>query len=442
MNRIVLTENIEYTLDTADLDHISTFLEMSDQIKSNLGLRNQPIQLVDSKTVKANGIIGNISLNEVNLLILPKFKDSMNDMPLLTKEWIRRLYLRILRCSQENLSSTIYFTKNQIVDDDSIFIDVIAEYFIRILSNSLKKSHITTYEERIEKISAIRGKILIQEQLSRPITDSKTWCKYKKMSRDNIYNQLLGWTCHYLYNATSNVLTKKKLRNLAKEFPDSSDFLTRKTVSDVKLPRNFNIYNDSIQLAKSLYLGNAKLREKLSSDGNKINGYVINMEKAFENIVRYYTRKASLSLRINHKAQSTTILATNDRNQSLNYHVRPDDLILYKNKKLILDAKYKLVSEELDKSKKPKREDIYQMISSCLAYNTWEAMLIYPEHEQEFDHVWEVNQEVNGNKIKIAAHSIDINKSDIDLIEAISSIIKNTNFYSEVKNETELLISV
>lgn len=442
MNRIIITENMDYTLNPTENNYISTLLEMSNQIKTALGLRTHPIQLIGASKIKAVGIIGNISLNDVNLIVLPKYKEIELDSDLRHKEWIQKLFVRILKCSQENLFSTIYFSRTQVIDDEAIFTDVIAEYYIRILSSALMKAHITTYEEHVEKITAIKGKILVQKQISQPVADSKMWCKYKKMSKNNVFNQLLGWACRYLYSATSSVTIKKRLRKISKEFPVSEELLNRKSVKDIKLPRNFGVYNDSIQLAKNLYLGNARLRERVSVKGNKINGYVVNMEKAFENIVRYYANRAALELGLMHKGQATTILAVHEYNSGLNYHVIPDDLILYKDKKLILDAKYKLISNNIENQKKPHRDDIYQMISSCLAYNTWEAILLYPEYRQELKHNWDIIQTVNGKRLKITARSININISDLELVEAIKAIIKNTNFYSEVTNETELSISV
>lgn len=442
MRRIVIIENMDYVLDIEDIDYISTLVDMSEQIKSALGLRTQPLQLLGDNRIKATSIIGNISLNNINLIILPKFNTNINDDPLLIKSWIHRLYYRVLKCSQDNLESTIYFSKNQVIDDDLVFTDVIAEYYIKILSDALKKSHIITYEEHIDKLNFIRGKILVQKQLSQPIKDSKTWCKYKKISRNNIFNQLLGWACHYLYNSTSNVYTRKKLFNLIKEFPTSFDMLSKQLVKNMKLPRNFNAYGDCIQLARNLYLANSGVKEKPLAKGNRISGYVINMEKAFENIVSHFSKIASIDLGLIHKKQQPELLAINQGNPKLNYNVRPDDIIVYNNDKLIFDAKYKIISDELENKNKPNRDDVYQMISSCIAYNSWEAILIYPKYDQAFTEEWEVAQNINGKSIIFRACTIDINTTDFELISAIRSIIENTEFYRGVINDSELSVSV
>lgn len=70
------------------------------------------------------------------------------------------------------------------------------------MNSALRGSKILQYEERIEKTSVIKGKILVGKQLSQPATDEKTWCKYKRMSDNNIYNQLLFWACRYLEDNT------------------------------------------------------------------------------------------------------------------------------------------------------------------------------------------------------------------------------------------------
>lgn len=436
MHKLVLIENTECSLGTKDVQHYSTFIEMNFQIKSELGLRKPPLQLLENNKIKAEGIIGNIVLNDVNLIILPKFCSTNYGGTFEEKNKLHRLYIRALKCCSDKLDSTVYFSKHQIVDDDSIFIDVIAEYYVKILTSALKQSRITTYEEYVQKTAAIRGKVLIHKQLSEPITDAKTWCKFKQISRNNIYNQLLRWACLYLHGASSNISTKKKLANLAREFDCGSELLSKRTVSDIRLPRKYKMFTESAQLAKNLYLGNARLKEKTSANGNKINGYVINMEKAFENIICYFSRLASLDLGFTHKAQANMILAVNNDYPELDYFVRPDDLILYNDEKLIIDAKYKIVADDYEYRKKPNREDIYQMISNCIAYQATEAILLYPLVEKQINYCWKLSESVNNKHVSVFACSIDMNESDADLIGSICTIISNTTFYREARNDT------
>ena len=75
------------------------------------------------------------------------------------------------------------------------------------------------------------------------------------------------------------------------------------------------------------------------------------MERSFENIVGVYSKKAADACGFRHKVQATRQLATSIKGEGYGYDVRPDDLISKENNTLILDAKYKTISDQ-SKSKK------------------------------------------------------------------------------------------
>ena len=67
------------------------------------------------------------------------------------------------------------------------------------------------FEEKTERRSVIKGRVLMGKQLSQPVLDEKTWCKYNFMSDNNVYNQLLYWACKYLSASVHNFELKRKL---------------------------------------------------------------------------------------------------------------------------------------------------------------------------------------------------------------------------------------
>jgi 5-methylcytosine-specific restriction endonuclease McrBC regulatory subunit McrC len=165
--------------------------------------------------------------------------------------------------------------------------------------------------------------------------------------------------------------------------------------------------------------------------GNQICGYVINMERAFENIVCYYTNAVALKLGLSHKDQASIRFATANGNYDYDYDIRPDDLVSGDGKYLVMDAKYKVLSVDNRYKRKPSRDDFYQMVSSCIAYKSPEAILVYPLTAKFPNQTWSTIQTVNGEKINIKSIGIDILGSNDDISNTIKAALQDSYLYKE-----------
>ena len=432
MNRMIVYENSYVEIDNDAEELFRDLLNIGFQIKNELGLMYSPIQSISQNRVYVGNIVGNVSLNMTNLVIYPKYAGNGSTEP--SEVDMKKLFSRTLKCAGENLQSTIFFYKNNTINEQNDFFDTLAKYYLDITLQAVKKSKICLYEERVEKVTTIKGRILVQKQLSQPVRDAKTWCKYRRLSDNNIYNQLLGWCCRFIAGLASSFDYKRRLLMLSREFSQQTDLLNVYDVKKLKLIRQFSEYDESLSLAKSLYLNECKKKEKLGK-GNRICGYAINMERSFENIVGFYSRMAAYAQGLMHKTQATKQLAASSKGDDYAYDIRPDDLISKDNRTLIMDAKYKTISVQDKNKKKPSRDDFYQMISSCIAYDCHEAILIYPETADFPKITWSTDKMVNGFNIIVRAESINLDLDDDRLIDRLAEIVKNTEFYEEIVNE-------
>ncbi len=419
-------ENSYIDLRGCNRDVLNDLLEIGIQVKEKLGLMASPIQYDSGSRVYIGSIIGNLSLNDTRLVIGPKVPNDAGDPVAVVKA----LYERTLKCSMGSLGSTIYFAKNSIVTSDELFIDVLATLFISSLSSALRGSKIMQYEEKIERRSVIKGRILMGKQLSQPVLDEKTWCKYNFMSDNNVYNQLLYWACKYLSASVHNFELKRKLLMLSKEFTSKTDLLTTYAVKGIRLSRQFAEYIDALAIARNLYLESGGQKE-IGKAGSQICGYVINMERAFENIVCHYTNAVALKLGLSHKDQASIRFATANGNYDYDYDIRPDDLVSGDGKYLVMDAKYKVLSADNRYKRKPSRDDFYQMVSSCIAYKSPEAILVYPLTVKFPNQTWSTIQTVNGEKISIKSIGIDILGSNDDIANTIRTALQDSYLYKE-----------
>lgn len=401
-------ENLEYPLEDEIIKYSREIFDIGKKIKKKLGLRKNPFSISD-ETFRADSIAGSITFGDIHIKIWPK-NFGIDGVKKRNSEVLKKLYRRVFETSGKNLNKTIYLSKYISINKmDCDFIHAISEQFIEELENAIKHMKITSYESKIEKRQSIRGKILVQRELKNPIIEPKTWCKYKKLSEDNNSNRLLLWCCKFLMTLVSDFRIRNRLGRLIQQFSNVNvkelevNFVHRLIVS-----RQYQLYYNCLHIARNLFLNNYN-RKEVNNKNGKIFGYAINMEKAFENIVGVYVESAARKLGLEYRGQYQKQLA--DSNTGGKYFVRPDDIVISSKGTLIIDAKYKLqmLSKKVNKQK-PIREDFYQMIATCIAYDTYESILIYPQiyNSSKCEHCWEIDNSITDRKIKITSRQIDI----------------------------------
>ncbi|SOC11350.1 5-methylcytosine-specific restriction endonuclease McrBC regulatory subunit McrC [Ureibacillus xyleni] len=419
-------ENQEHPLEDEILKYSREIFAIGKTIKKELGLRVNPFSITE-ESFRIDSIAGSISFENIHINIWPK-NFGVNGVDRKNNSDLKRLYRRVLETSERNRNKTLYISKYKSSNDmDSEFIHAIAEQYIEELNKALKHVKITTYETVVEKRRNIRGQILVQKELQNPILEPNIWCKYKKLKEDNDSNRLLLWGCNYLLTHVNDGKIKSDLRKLMQQFHDVNvDLLDANFVQRLTVPRQFRVYTNCLKIARRLFLNNYN-RSEIHSNGGKILGFIINMEKAFENIVCYYVEAAARSLGIHHRAQSEHQLATSSTGGS--YFVRPDDFVSTDKGTVIIDAKYKLQLESNYFKSKPTREDFYQVLATCIAYKTHEAILIYPEIVQanRSEHSWQVENPINGVKVKISSRQIDILARKEILEKRLIEILQETS---------------
>lgn len=401
-------ENCDHPFDDEISKYNRQIFDIGRKIKKELGLRKNPFTITD-ETFRVDSIAGSISLGNIHINIWPKIF-RVNGIEERNNEVLKKLYRRVFETCGKSLNKTIYISKYKSINElDCDFIHAISEEFAEELENAIKHIKITSYKTKIEKKQSIRGKILVQKELKNPILEPKTWCRYKELSEDNNSNRLLLWCCKYLMVIVSDFKLRNRLSRLIQQFSNVNvKSLDLNFVNRLIVPRQYNIYSKCLHIARNLFLNNYNHKEVNSQEGNMF-GYIINMEKAFENIVGFYVESGARKLGLEYRGQYEKQLA--DSSTGGKYSVRPDDVVISSKGTLIIDAKYKLqiISENINKPK-PSREDFYQMIATCIAYNTYNAILIYPEipNSSGCEHSWEVENSTNDKKITIMSRQIDI----------------------------------
>ncbi len=300
------------------------------------------------------------------------------------------------------------------------FVDLIAQLFIHELRRIVQRGLNQEYQERVERLDHLRGRLDLQRQLRQGLGTTTFECVFDELTHDTRANHLLYHAADTLRSVVSNDDIGGQLDRYCHQLEAAFEPypLPRGAEMDLQLSHLDRYYERGVELAEFIlqehYVqGFAGQRRDLSS-------FLVDIPTTFEKVVVE---------RIDSALSSTQYEVTTDKLGTLAEDTDTDatrdlvpDFTIYDNITeevlLVGDAKWK-------DDDGIKREDLYQMF----AYQTKAkapGLLIYPDAGQQLPSEYEFQTGVMGyslfiHKLDISANSFEETKRRIDgeLREAI-----------------------
>jgi 5-methylcytosine-specific restriction enzyme subunit McrC len=260
-------------------------------------------------------------------------------------------------------------------------LDVFIIDFCQRVHDLLRRGAIRSYETREENLAAVRGRILLSEDLRSNLFDrSHIFCRYDEFSVDNIHNQELKAALRRLLDFAVAVETKGAINALLLRMADVStqapslarlESLRFDRITQVWQP----VFDRSAQFLKGLY---PDVRAGRSDNVCLL----FDMERLFEAYVGVLIRRAWRS------STTARVLLQGPRHCFATaaagkvFAMRPDAAVIEDGHcRRIYDTKWKrLSSSQSDWG--VAQEDIYQMGSYASRYDCRHVSLIYPQDDQ------------------------------------------------------------
>lgn len=192
MKQILVKELREYNykdlFSEYESAHLIQELEVkSDELKTKLGMRVQPIQIYTRKKtrkIKFQGIAGVITLKQLEIEIMPKF--------LKTGDKWRESLFNMIYWSRSNRLLTQ--KSSHITTSTFSFYDHVAMMFIETMEDALGKDSIHSYRAIEEASRFLKGRLLLSEQLKNVISHPGImFYECDLFDTDNEFNYLLHW---------------------------------------------------------------------------------------------------------------------------------------------------------------------------------------------------------------------------------------------------------
>jgi 5-methylcytosine-specific restriction enzyme subunit McrC len=252
-----------------------------------------------------------------------------------------------------------------------ILIYQFAKYTRELINSSIYQQ----YQEEERELNFVKGRINTTAYINENIVKGR-WhrinCTYELFSIDNKFNRIIKHVASFLYNESKNDENRKLLRDIL--FILDEVTLERSTAEECKLIQFNPMFSDFEIVRDYCYLF---MKNSISySYKNALNlfAFLIPMEYLFEDFIAGFIKKEIQGVGV--KSQC----ATENLDEGGKFPICPDLIIETSTKKIIADAKYKVIySDEYDAKRGVSQADLYQMVSYAIRFDIGEVMLFYPD---------------------------------------------------------------
>lgn len=326
-------------------------------------MEEEPIFKWGYNKISAQHWVGSISLNNLNIEILPKLADYVDNNTL------RQVLTRMLLISHQspaikNMPSNTQMTKNSLLE---MLIDTFLNSFEHYLKGGMQHS----YQKIDKNINKIKGQILFNKQFSKNVLKiDRFWCKYSKFTSNNPLNQFFKLCLTLMNQVTTDHQNQIRIKYLLPLFDEIST-ITKDTALLKEIVFNSTNYRaeNAYQYGR-LFLQN--IYSSLNAGNTKINMVLFDMNMVYERFI-YKATKFIYRSNVNYQLRGNfAVIRDTDKRKYI--ALRPDITIKRaSNSYDIIDTKWKIPKVF------SKESDIYQMnaYSTCIP-NINKIYLLYP----------------------------------------------------------------
>lgn len=253
--------------------------------------------------------------------------------------------------------------------------DIFIEMFVRETSELVKRGLKSAYVQQEGNLPFLKGRLLVQRnRLVNRFHPERFWVQYDEFVPNMPQNRLLKATLLKLMRVAHSPDVVRDIRRLLPAFEQVQASVHYAKDFQLAVSSRATREYDTLMHWAKVFLGNKSFTP---FDGkSKAESLLFPMEKLFES---YVAQQLRLFL-----PSDTSLSAQNQGKKLLGeYRLRPDIVIRNRASEpvLILDTKWKHLSEDRYKHYGVAQADIYQMFAYSRKYGVKEVILLYPEEK-------------------------------------------------------------
>ena len=323
----------------------------------------------ERRAIKLGPFCGVLRVHDLTIEVLPKIRGVADGED-------RGILIAMLRAAG-HLPATLP-NATGLEHQEQHLLDMFVLDFCVSASGLLSRGAIRSYEVHEDRLSALRGRLHLPEQLRRGLLDrTQLHCRYDELTADNAHNRVLKAVLAVLLGHARGSRAKTAVNVLLLRLDEVSVRPCR--LADLEqlrfdrlTARWESLFQRAVQLMRGLY---PDVRAGQAVDGSCL---LFDMQRLFEAFVGEHLRRAyyGRSERVVLQGPQRH-LATGDQGRA--FRMRPDMAVIAPDGQVerILDAKWKALDLTQTKSG-VSQEDAYQMAAYASSYGCSRLALLYP----------------------------------------------------------------
>jgi hypothetical protein len=259
------------------------------------------------------------------------------------------------------------------------FVEPMARHFAVSLRAALGSYPLVLYHRRSEPLPFVKGRLLMGEKLRRGDHSHLLPCNYSKLGRDNQLAALLKWAASQMRKLSKLRSTRAMLSAVEERLAEVTTPVAAHTVASLRVPPGLPAYEPLVKIARDFFLAR---QGRGSGWSEGMSGLLIRMPQFFEAFVSSVYRRTVFGERM--VAQDEFRFAVDLEGHER--RVRPDDTLRGASDEeavlIVSDAKYKGRATSPSRlATSLAREDLYQVVCTCLAAGTSRGLVVRPAVE-------------------------------------------------------------
>ncbi|GGH59289.1 5-methylcytosine-specific restriction enzyme subunit McrC [Filimonas zeae] len=322
--------------------------------------------------IKFSNYVGVIQAGNLTIEILPKIDKANLDSDTEKKKWHNILLQLLQEC---NLLKIENAEKANLKLKVKSILDIYVELFLNEVEILLHRGLIKKYKCNAENITTLKGRINFPKHFSvNMLHKEKFYVQHLIYDRQNVYNQVIKEALLIIPSLISNPFLINRLGKILLEFPELSRLaISADSFRKIKYDRKSVCYKEAIEIAKMLLLN---YRPDITGGTNDVIAILFDMNELWEEyIFRKLQKAANGNVKVR-RQQMQRFWKMNDSTYSKT--IRPDIVIDKGDETIVLDTKWKLISDFT-----PTDDDLKQMFVYNLFWKCKHGVLLYPAIEYQ-----------------------------------------------------------
>ena len=323
---------------------------------------------LEHEGIKFRHFVGAIQIHDLTIEVLPKIDRPETGSQLINKAGWHDLLIDMLKaCKQikpkSNQRASLKLKSNSILD---LYIELLVNEMEFLLRTGLTKQ----YRRQQGNLSSLKGRLVFSSQIQQNLVhQERFYTDHVVYDTNNQVHQLLRQAMEICKRLSSSGMVKDRICRLLLYWPETQRVnIDERIFKKFTASRKFEPYSEALLISKMFLLN---YRPDIKGGSVDMIALMFNMNVLWEEFVyqRFKSLEEVMDLTV-HKQNVVDFWFS----ETINKTVRPDLIIAYNNKTLVVDTKWKCPEHDT-----PDDGDLKQMLIYKLYFHADNACLLYPE---------------------------------------------------------------